>query len=122
VQTTGVNPGLGEMVNPNPGLDGGFTLEAVGQAPVTINTQILLEGDLAGPYSASFTNFLNGTGESAQFLALTAFIDMWGITEAYPEQDTVAASMVVTITDGCETVVTDTRTFVMQVEGVSGLD
>ncbi len=122
VQTTGVNPGQGEMVNPNTDLDGGFSLEPVGQAPVTIDTQIHLEGDLVGPYPASFTNFLDGSGESAQLLGLTAFIDMWGISEAYSEQDTVAASMEVTITDGCDTVATDSRAFVMQIDGISGLD
>jgi len=121
VQTTGVNPGLGEMVSPNTGLDGGFSLEAVGQAPVSIDVRILLEGDLAGPYPASFTNFLDGNAESAQLLGLTAFIDMWAITEAYSEQDTLASDLEVTISDGCGTVVTDSQAFVMQLEDAAEL-
>jgi hypothetical protein len=44
---------------------------------------------------------------------------MWDINEVYPDQDTVAATMAVTITDGCDTVVTDTRPFVMQLDGVA---
>lgn len=115
VQTTGVHPGNGEMVEESGGLLGflfppapGATVPK-GQDPVTLTFRLQYEQGLIEPNQVVLQTFLDGSVESAVSQEQTVFFSTWEIAEAYPDQDLVDITMRVKLVDACGTSVEDLR-------------
>lgn len=122
-QATGINPGQGEMVSAHTGqIDGGYSpLIAQGDDPVMITVEVSLPDQDIGPYQGSYTLFANGDTSSSSMYGLTAIIDLYGLVQEFPEQESIAASLWMSVVDGCGTVVTDRKNFQMQLADVDGI-
>jgi len=121
VQTTGINPGQGKMVYEDTGLEGYGYLTPSGADPVLITLEVSLEGNEMGPYNGTYQNFLTGSPEQAELNGLTAIIDAWGIVARYEEQESIGATLWVSVVDGCGNVVTDSKPFIMNLENIEGI-
>ena len=115
VRATGVNPGNGEMVAESGGLlgflfpqDGGASV-AKGTDPVSLTFRMQYEGGLIDSTQVVFQTFLDGTVESAVSDEQTVFMSSWQISEAYPDQEYVDATMRVKLVDVCGTLLEDER-------------
>jgi len=121
LQATGLNPGQGEMVNTDSGLEGGGSLEAQGQDPVQVTIEISFDDGQIGPYRVAYTYFLEGDTEASELAGLTAIIDAWGIVARYEELSTVGATLWLSVVDGCGTIVTDSKPFLFGLEDIDGI-
>ena len=122
-QATGINPGQGEMVPEDTGMTiGGIQyLVPSGENPLMITLEVSLPDQEIGPYQGTHTRFAEGDTSASSLHGLTAIIDLYGLVERFPEEDSIPASLWISVVDGCGTVVTDRRDFEMQLSGVDGI-
>ena len=122
-QATGINPGQGQMVPEDTGMTiGGIQyLVPSGTDPVMITLEVSLPDQEIGPFQGTYTRFADGDPSESSLHGLTAIIDLYGLVEQFPEEDSIPASLWISVVDGCGTVVTDRRDFQMQLSGVDGI-
>ena len=122
-EAKGINPGQGEMVSMHTGqLDGGYSpLIAEGDDPVMITLEVSLPDQEIGPYQGTYTLFANGDTSASSVYGLTAIIDLYGLVDSFPEEESIPASLWISVVDGCGTVVTDRKNFQMQLADVDGI-
>jgi hypothetical protein len=123
VKATGLNPGQGEMIVQDSGIDGGYNYAAtaVGDDPVLLTVEITFPDSTLGPYAVSYETFLDGNTENSSLSGITAILNVWAIMEHFEDQESVKASLFVSIKDSCGTIVTDRKEITIGLVGVPGL-
>ena len=117
VMVTGLNPGAGEMVNPNPDIDGGMPVyEPRGEDVVSVTFSMAFYEDQLASYEVPFLGFFEGTSEQSELLGKTVFVDLTDIADTYPGVKELPVEMSVTVEDACGTVVSDRQTFFLDTE------
>ncbi|MEC7241892.1 MAG: hypothetical protein VXW32_11735 [Myxococcota bacterium] len=115
VRASGVNPGNGEMKEDSGGLLGiffpttGAATVATGRDPVNLTFRVHYEEGLLESSEVVFETFLQGDVESAVSLEQTVFMNSWQLSEAYPDEEFINATMRVKLVDACGTAVEDVR-------------
>ena len=115
IKTTGLNPGQGEMIVMDSGLDGGYFQVPTpdGDDPVLLTVEISIPDTTLGPYLVAYETFLDGSTENASLSGITAILNVWAIVAHFEDQESIGASLFVSIKDSCGTIVTERKEFTM---------
>jgi hypothetical protein len=123
VKATGLNPGQGEMIFQDSGIEGGYNYAptAVGDDPVLITVEITIPDSTLGPYIVAYETFLDGTTKDSSLSGITAILNVWSIMAQFEGQESIKASLFVSIKDSCGTIVTDRKEITIGLVDVPGL-
>jgi hypothetical protein len=103
------------MIVMDSGLDGGYFQVPTpdGDDPVLLTVEISIPDTTLGPYLVAYETFLDGSTENASLSGITAILNVWAIVAHFEDQESIGASLFVSIKDSCGTIVTERKEFTM---------